>query len=334
MEITLVSRYFDTRSGGAGSHSKLIYEGLKKQDVKINLLSQNDCLIKSYSKLAYLFFSAVDLKRLTAKKEYKGSDVFHALTPLESLYIPKGKGVASVLDFIPLNEADSFVSSTFAKFFEKSIKSAVECEQIIANNSDIKQILSQKYGADPDRITVIPPPIDGSYHPTGKANDTYTIGTVSNLMKRKRIDLLIKSFLEADIEDSRLLIGGNGAEKESLQKLAKNDPRIRFLGFVGDDEMNDFYNSLDVFVFPTAEEGYGMPMVEAMACGKPVVTLDDGIIPTSIKEKTTITTKENLAETLKNREFDCDIQKNIEFYKGHSIENISKRLMEIYGKVQ
>ena len=333
MEITLVSRYFDTRSGGAGSHTKLIYEGLSKRDVKINRLSQEDCLINSYSKFAYLFFSAVDLKRLIGKKEYKNSDVFHALTPLESLYIPKNKGVASVLDFIPLNEADSFVSSTFAKFFEKSIRSAVECEQIIANNSDIKQVLNQKYGADADKITVIPPPIDGSYHPTQKTSDVYTIGTISNLMKRKRIDLLIKSFLDADMEDSQLLIGGNGVEKENLQKLAGDDPRIKFMGFVADEEMNDFYNSLDVFVFPTAEEGYGMPIVEAMACAKPVVTLDDGIIPTNIKERTTITTKENLADTLKNREFNCDIKANIEFYKQHSIDSISGRLVKIYEKI-
>ena len=152
-------------------------------------------------------------------------------------------------------------------------------------------------------------------------------------MKRKRIDLLIKSFLDADMEDSQLLIGGNGVEKENLQKLAGDDPRIKFMGFVADEEMNDFYNSLDVFVFPTAEEGYGMPIVEAMACAKPVVTLDDGIIPTNIKERTTITTKENLADTLKNREFNCDIKANIEFYKQHSIDSISDRLVKIYEKI-
>lgn len=333
MEITLISRYFDTRNAGAGSHSKLIYDGLIKHDVNINLVSQENCLINSYSKFAYLFFSAIDLKRILAKKEYKNTDIYHAMTPLESFYIPKNKSVASVLDFIPLNETDSFISSTFAKFFEKSIKSAIQCEHVVSNNSDIKQILNKKYGTDLDKITVVPPPIDSKYHPTGKKDDIYTIGTISNLMKRKRIDILIKSFLDANIENSQLLIGGNGAEKENLLKIANGDSRIKFLGFVGDDEMNDFYNSLDVFVFPTAEEGYGMPMVEAMACGKPVITLKDAIIPTDVKEKTIVTTKENLADVLKNREFDCDIAKNIEFYKEHSIENISNRLMKIYERI-
>lgn len=333
MEVTLLSRFFNTRNGGAGSHTKLIYEGLKKQDLKLNRISQEDCLVKSYSKFAYLFFSAIDLKRLISKKEYKNTDIFHALTPLESLYVPKNKSVGSVLDFIPLNEVNSFSSSVFAKFFDKSVKSVCQCEQVIANNPDIKRILNQKYGVDLDRIEVIPPPIDDMYHPSNKTNEVYTIGTISTLMERKRIHLLINSFLEADIENSQLLIGGNGAEKENLQKLAKGDSRIKFLGFVSDENMNDFYNSLDVFVFPTAEEGYGMPIVEAMACGKPVVTLNDAIIPTNIKEKTTVTTKENLADVLINREFKCDIIKNIEFYKEHSLENISNKLIKVYDKI-
>lgn len=333
MEVTLLSRYFNTRNGGAGSFSKLIYEGLKTQDLKINKLSQEDSLIKSYNKFSYLYFSAIDLKRLVGKKEYANSDIFHALTPLESFYIPKNKSVTTILDFIPLNETDSFASSVFAKFFDKSIRSAIQCEKLIAENSDIKQVLNQKYGVDLDKIEVIPPPIDEGYHPLNRTNDTYTIGTISTLMERKRIHLLIESFLEADIENSQLLIGGNGVEKENLLKIANGDSRIKFLGFVADEDMNDFYNSLDVFVFPTIEEGYGMPIVEAMACGKPVVTLDDGDIPTSIKEKTTITTKENLANVLKNREFNCDIKKNIEFYKQHSIENILDKLMKVYDDI-
>ena len=333
MEITLISRYFDTRNGGAGSYSKLIYEGLSRQNLNLNLLSQNDSLIKSYNQIAYLFYSAIDLKRLINRDKYKNSDIFHALTPLESLYIPKNKSVVTILDFIPLNEVNSFKSSIFAKYFDKSIRSAIQCEKIIAENSDIKRILNQKYAVDLDKIEVIPPPIDGKFHDLKKTNEIYTIGTISSLMKRKRINLLIESFLKADIENSQLLIGGNGEEKEYLKKLANGDSRIKFLGFVDDNQMNEFYNSLDVFVFPTIEEGFGMPMVEAMACGKPIVTLNDASIPSDVKEKTTITTKEDLPNVLKNREFDCDIKKNIEFYKQHSLENISNNIKKVYESI-
>lgn len=338
----MVSRYFDTRNRGAGSHSKLIYDGLSQKDIKLNKLSQANGLVSSYSPLSYLFYSAVDLKRLVNKKEYENTDVFHALTPLESLYLPKHKSVASVLDVIPLSEADSLMSSLFAKYFNKSLKSAVECERLVVNNSDLKELLVMDYGAEESVIDVISPPIEAKYYPQEKekaagkfniAKETFTVGTISNLMPRKRVDILVKSFLDADIENSKLLIGGGGSESENLKRLADGDERIEFLGFVADEDMNDFYNSLDVFVFPSLVEGYGMPIVEAMACEKPVITLTDSDIPSNIKEKTFVCSKDELADVLAGREFKCDIKGNVEFFKEHSIENIADKLMKVYETI-
>ena len=342
MEVTLVSRYFDTRNRGAGSHSKLIYDGLSQKDIKLNQLSQVDGLISSYNPLSYLFYSAIDLKRLVNKKEFENTDVFHALTPLECLYLPKSKSVASVLDLIPLNETDSLMSSLFAKYFNKSIKSAVQCERLVVNNSDLKKILVSDYGAEESVIDVISPPIEAKYYPAKKEEvidkfglneDTFTVGTISNLMPRKRVDILLESFLEADIENSKLLIGGGGEESERLKRIADGDERVEFLGFVLDEDMNDFYNALDVFAFPSLIEGYGMPIVEAMACGKPVITLEDSNIPSNLKEKTFVCKKEELTDVLVNKTYSCDIKGNIEFFKEHSIENIASKLIKVYESI-
>ena len=342
MEVTLVSRYFDTRNRGAGSHSKLIYDGLSQKDIKLNQLSQMDGLISSYSPLSYLFYSAIDLKHLVNKKQYKNTDIFHALTPLECLYLPKEKSVASVLDLIPLNATESLMSSLFAKYFNKAIETAVKCERLVVNNSDLKEILISDYGADESSIEIISPPIEAKYHPTKKEElidkfnikeDTFTVGTISNLMPRKRVDILLKSFLEADIENSKLFIGGGGSEIEKLENIADDDERVEFLGFVKDEDMNDFYNVLDVFAFPSLVEGYGMPIVEAMACGKPVITLDDSNIPSNLKEKTFVCKKEELSEVLCNRTYSCDTKRNIEFFKEHSIENIASKLMMVYESI-
>ena len=152
-------------------------------------------------------------------------------------------------------------------------------------------------------------------------------------MPRKRVDILLKSFLEADIENSKLFIGGGGSETEKLKEMANGDERVEFLGFVKDEDMNDFYNVLDVFAFPSLIEGYGMPIVEAMACGKPVITLEDSDIPSNLKEKTFVCKKEELADVLANRTYSCDIKGNIEFFKEHSIENIASKLMKIYESI-
>ena len=120
-----------------------------------------------------------------------------------------------------------------------------------------------------------------------------------------------------------------------LPKFAEKngDERVKFLGFVADEDMNNFYNSLDLFVFPTQIEGYGMPIAEAMACGKPVITLDDAEIPSNLKEKTFICSKENLSNILLNRDYSCNIKQNIKFTKEHSIENIGKKLIKVYDSI-
>ncbi len=76
-----------------------------------------------------------------------------------------------------------------------------------------------------------------------------------------------------------MIIGGSGPDKERLVVLAAGDKRIKFSGFIPEENMNEFYNSLDYFVFPSKSEGYGLPIVEAFACKKPVVVMNDGMIP-------------------------------------------------------
>ncbi|WP_413861887.1 glycosyltransferase family 4 protein [Methanobrevibacter sp. UBA417] len=334
MDITLISRYFNTKNGGAGSHSKLIYEGLKKRkQLNLNILSQDESFISSYNQLSYLFFTSLDLKRLLNKEEYQNQDIYHALTPLESKYINKRKGVASVLDFIPLMEKAGFMSNLFANYFNDSIKQASQCERVIANNQDIKSKLIESYNVNESSIEVIPPPINDNFYPKDNESNVFTVGTISNLMTRKRVNILIESFLKADIPNSQLLIGGNGVEKDNLIKLAANDKRIKFVGFVPDDKMNDFYNILDVFVFPTKVEGYGMPIVEAMACGKPVITLKDSIIPSDIKNRTIICEKDELTNILKSESFDFNKKDNINFYKQHSIDKITDKIINVYESI-
>lgn len=335
MKVTLISHYFNSKYiGGVGNYSELIYKGLQNKNINLKKLSKEDSLIKKPLPFSYYYYYQFDLKRLLNQQQYKDSDIFHALTVNECLHIPKNKSVVSILDFIPFNEKnETIVKRIFAKSYDKCIKSAIKCERIITINSDVKMNLNQKYGAELDKIEVIPPPIDSKFYPIKKESDELVIGTLSVLSKRKRVDILIKSFLEANVENSKLLIGGNGPELENLKKLANNDERIKFLGYIPNEKMNKFYNSLDAFAFPTELEGYGMPIVEAMACGKPVITLEDGEIPSNIKDRTIVTTEEDFSDLLINQDFKCDIKSNIEFYKEHSIEKISTKLMKVYENI-
>ena len=166
--------------------------------------------------------------------------------------------------------------------------------------------------------------------PRHKQDDVLRFGYLGQLDGRKRVDLVIKVFKAASA-DGELVIAGIGAEDSALRELAGVDRRIKFLGFVPDDSLVDFYNSLDYFIFPTRIEGYGLPMVEAMACRKPVVVLEDVIIPPEIKSRCTAVSRlEDFFSSLSSR---CDLEENYRFAKEHRWDKCVKAYEELYGRI-
>jgi glycosyltransferase involved in cell wall biosynthesis len=331
MDISLISRSFELHKQGMGSYSKMLYESIKKEkDFNIKLVSQNSNFSSKDSPFDYLFFDIFEVPL-----KLRESDVYHALTPLESFYLNSKKSVVTILDIIPIKMVEMEYKNLQSKItkiiFEKAIKKAIKSQEIVAISEETAHDLNAYFGVDLEEIHVVRTSIQQNFNPLNQKNDTYTVGTVSHLNNRKRIDLLIKAFLEANIKDSRLLIGGKGPELDNLKKLSKNDSRIEFLGFIPDGRMNEFYNSLDVFVFPTIMEGYGLPIVEAMACGKQVITLEDAFIPSDIKNRTHISS--NLAADLKEMDFQCDINSNLRFAEEHSPENMKKDMVKIYRNI-
>ena len=102
---------------------------------------------------------------------------------------------------------------------------------------------------------------------------------ISRLDGPKRIDMLIKAmkYVKSNVQ---LLIAGTGPERERLEKLAEGDTRIKFLGFVRDEEVENYYaNCLVVPYFPY-DEDYGYITLEAMLYKKPVITTTDAGGPT------------------------------------------------------
>ncbi len=105
--------------------------------------------------------------------------------------------------------------------------------------------------------------------------------TSSRLDRPKRVDLIMEAmrFVKADLP---LLIAGSGPDEDRLKDLARSDPRIRFLGFVADDEMPGLYANALAVPYVPRDEDYGLITVEAMRSGKPVVTVLDAGGPTEI----------------------------------------------------
>jgi glycosyltransferase involved in cell wall biosynthesis len=106
--------------------------------------------------------------------------------------------------------------------------------------------------------------------------------SVSSLEPRKNITNLILAFKKMALSDVHLVLVGSRAsvfannELKDLTQLQKN---IIFIGYLSDDQLARLYNNAKLFVYPTFYEGFGLPPLEAMACGCPVVVSNTASLP-------------------------------------------------------
>ncbi len=147
-------------------------------------------------------------------------------------------------------------------------------------------------------IGITPFGVDTGFFRPGErdAEQPLTFGTVKTLSYKYGIDLLIQAysiFVETHPDlQSRLLIAGKGKDRESLERLAVRchvADRVEFLGEVSHDELPALYARIDIAVFLSREESFGVSVVEAMSCGCPVIVSDaDGFKEIVEHEKTGI----------------------------------------------
>ena len=100
---------------------------------------------------------------------------------------------------------------------------------------------------------------------------------------RKNLGALLRAFerLAPRVDDVQLvLVGGRGWRSAELERtLAAVDDRVTVTGFVSDEELAELYAGATCFAFPSFAEGFGLPVLEAMASGAPVVTSDRTSLP-------------------------------------------------------
>ena len=102
--------------------------------------------------------------------------------------------------------------------------------------------------------------------------DGFTLLSVGSLIPRKGHELIIAALTE--LPDMRLLIAGSGPMRAELERVAQDKgvaSRVRFLGEIAHDDLTDAYRAADIFVLASSREGWANVLLEAMACGTPVV---------------------------------------------------------------
>jgi len=357
IKVCLLSRFFDLKKmgGGIDRYSFEIKKRFEERGIEVKEVKQGRLLFSYQSGVEYMLYTLFFIRF----KIPKDCQIYHSLSPMESIYLKKGaNNIVTFHDLIPVlyydliprhfRPADSLfrkiiyplnflkrrilrkINQDYFRFgYHQAIKKA---KKIIAVSNQTKKELIEYFNVPPSKIAVIYPGVASFLKPKPKRDRVYRIGSLSYLSPRKRIDVLIRSFKKTRI-DGELLIAGRGEDEKRLKRMADGDKRIKFLGFVPDEKLSDFYSLLDVFVFPSSLEGFGIPIVEAMLFKIPVITLTDSIIPEDLKQKTQVVEKDALSSVLKNRDFKCNIEANYKFASGLTWENTVEKIIKIYKEI-
>jgi glycosyltransferase involved in cell wall biosynthesis len=220
-------------------------------------------------------------------------DLFHG--PVNAL--PIGMPVPSVVtvhDLAFLRWKNQVTARRY-RYLSWSVRRAVaQAAQVIAVSEATKQDLIDLLGLNSAKISVTPLGVDDRFQPANHAAvrvfrerrglpRPYVL-TVCTLEPRKNLPRLLEAFsrLRGELEHDLIIVGPEGwlggELHETLGRLELRD-RVRLTGFVPDDELPLWYNAADVMAFPSLYEGFGLPVLEAMACGTPVLTSGVSSLP-------------------------------------------------------
>ena len=168
--------------------------------------------------------------------------------------------------------------------------------RVLADSESTRSDLMSLYQTPGQKITVLYSGVNEQFRPIrsqptlSTVRAKYGIGdepyifTVSTLQPRKNHRMLIEAFsrLVSAAQINLVIAGGKGwlydEMAAEIMRLGLTE-RVHFLGFVDDEDLPTLYSAASLFVFPSLYEGFGLPILEAMACGTPVLASDASSLP-------------------------------------------------------
>ena len=250
------------------------YDSKITEDLKgsANLKKELQAVFNSFKYMRFLKSRTNDIYLAT----YPVASIFPALTKKKPL-------VTLIHDLIPffVFGYDNKIKYSIKRW---SIKySALKSDCVIVPFNSNKQKLVDLFNINPAKIHVVPYGVNHDYYYKDNTVPKIpkSVAFLGEAKRAKGLDTLINAFqiVVKSIPDAKLHIASSGNELDKMKKLASDilpSNSYTFLGFIDEDKMREFYNSTELFIFPS-RYGFGLSALEAMACGTPAIvgsTLD------------------------------------------------------------
>ncbi len=232
--------------------------------------------------------------QLPGGAERAGLDLVHVTTPYGSFRQTRFKKVITICDVTPLLFPETHgrlhvwhhrlalpailrAADRIITISEASKRDIVRCCGVPDEKVSVTHLAASLPGLTPGlagKDTVGSSGISGPY-----------ILNVGTLEPRKNLPVLLKAFAEArkkGLPHALVIVGANGWGESPIAALADElgiSKHVQVSGFVDDQTLPRLYAGADFFVYPSLYEGFGLPVLEAMACGAPVITSNVSSLP-------------------------------------------------------
>lgn len=279
------------------------YENYRKNNSKIVMAS------KKYHK----FF---EQNYFPANIQLENIDIYHVPQNGIGLYDQMNcKKIVTIHDLIPYSMPETVGKGYLTKFLREMPK-IIECSSgIITVSKHSKETILKFFpSTDPEKIHVTHLAADDQYKPLNKHICKAMLKSKFNINKpfmlylggfshRKNIRILIEAFSiiykELKVEHCLVIVGAARDEGTELLNFAKQlniDDKIIFTGYVDEPILPYFYNGCELFVYPSLNEGFGLPPLEAMSCGTAVITSNVSSMPEVVGDGGLLVNPEKIEE--------------------------------------
>lgn len=242
------------------------------------------------------------------------TDIFHTSDWTQPpIYPPNDlvhtKKITTVHDLTPLLFPEYHEQSLITNFKRNLKLIEKECSQIICVSQSTKNDLLKFINFDENNISVIYNGVVESFNvgaigqsrlldKIAKTKQKFGINkkyllSVATLEPRKNIKLLVQAFQKLNLPDYQLVLSGKYGWGDNNLPQDKN---VIYTGFVDDCDLPSLYCGAEAFVYPSLYEGFGLPVLESVACGTPVITSNVSSLPEIVGDAGILINPKNLDE--------------------------------------
>lgn len=279
------------RKTGIGAYSEQLLNALHEHAPQVETVALEDDASENQRTDKRIWREQFLLPRLA---QNANADLLH-LTGFAAPLRSRVPVILTVMDLIGVLFPNNFPPASrfyWSRYLPFTLRGA---RHLITLSEHTKRDVIQLAKIPPARISVIACGFDSRYRVINdksllesagarlKLPDRYFL-FISTLEPRKGIDTLVSAFAEiaARVPEQLVLVGKRGWYYETLfaQVRAMNlESRLRFMDYLDDADLPIVYNLATAFVFPSRYEGFGLPPLEAMACGVPVISSNASSLP-------------------------------------------------------